>query len=111
MNDEQQAERQALVFRSSLIVHRSSFLCHPTALRMQQFLYFLPLPHGHGSLRPTRSPRLRIGSGFFSPFWLPAMACCCWSPMLPACPSTLCACSCVAAPIHQPASWTPSSCS
>ena len=23
-------------------------------LRMQQFLYFLPLPQGHGSLRPTR---------------------------------------------------------
>ena len=32
---------------------------------MWQFLYFLPLPHGHGSLRPTFSPRLRIGSAFF----------------------------------------------
>ena len=38
---------------------------------MWQFLYFLPLPHGQGSLRPTFSPRLRIGSGFLSP-------CCCW---------------------------------
>src|SRR5580698_5355696 len=26
------------------------------------FLYFLPLPHGHGSLRPTLGPRLWIGS-------------------------------------------------
>ena len=33
---------------------------------MWQFLYFLPLPHGHGSLRPTFSVRLRIGSFFFS---------------------------------------------
>ena len=31
---------------------------------MWQFLYFLPLPHGHGSLRPTFVV-LRIGSGFF----------------------------------------------
>ena len=28
----------------------------------QHFLYFLPLPQGQGSLRPTRGPRLRIGS-------------------------------------------------
>lgn len=27
-------------------------LCY--AFRPQQCLYFLPLPHGHGSLRPTR---------------------------------------------------------
>jgi hypothetical protein len=33
---------------------------------MWQFLYFFPLPHGHGSFRPTRSPLCRIGSGFFS---------------------------------------------
>ena len=33
---------------------------------MWQFLYFLPLPQGHGSLRPTFSPRLRIGSLRFS---------------------------------------------
>ena len=33
-------------------------------VRMWQFLYFLPLPQGQGSLRPTRWPRLRIGSGF-----------------------------------------------
>jgi hypothetical protein len=25
---------------------------------MQHFLYFLPLPHGHGSLRPTSLPAL-----------------------------------------------------
>ena len=37
----------------------------PTCCRMWQFLYFLPLPHGHGSLRPTWSSRLRIGSVFF----------------------------------------------
>ena len=36
---------------------------------MWQFLYFLPLPQGQGSLRPTRWPRLRMGSGFFSD-WL-----------------------------------------
>src|SRR5262249_12985902 len=34
------------------------------AFRMQQFLYFLPLPQGHGSLRPTFWLRLRIGSCF-----------------------------------------------
>jgi len=31
--------------------------------RAQQCLYFLPLPQGQGELRPTRSWRLRIGSG------------------------------------------------
>jgi len=30
--------------------------------RSQHFLYFLPLPHGHGALRPTFSVR-RIGTG------------------------------------------------
>ncbi len=56
---------------------------HQTAAcRMWQFLYFLPLPHGQGSLRPTRSPRLRIGSGFLSPCWLLAMAACCCPRML-----------------------------
>src|SRR5262249_25443024 len=45
---------------------------------MHQFLNFLPLPHGQGSLRPTFSDRLRIGSIFCSP-WLLSMAdCCCW---------------------------------
>src|SRR4051812_35428085 len=50
---------------------------HRTALRpavgylrassfMWQFLYFLPLPHGHGSFRPTFAPTFRIGSGFFA---------------------------------------------
>src|SRR4029077_9862001 len=44
------------------------------ATRPQQFLYFLPLPHGHGSLRPTfgssrltclttSSPPVRAGRG------------------------------------------------
>ncbi len=36
----------------------------PPPLRMWQFLNFLPLPQGQGSLRPTRSSRLRIGSSF-----------------------------------------------
>jgi hypothetical protein len=31
--------------------------------RPQQFLYFLPLPQGHGSLRPTFGPT-RFGFGF-----------------------------------------------
>src|SRR5271165_6384729 len=74
---------------------------YPTAFRMQQFLYFLPLPHGHGSLRPTFSLRLRIGSGFLSPFWLLLMAATFW-------PWTLCsatvafgAASCTVAPIDH----------
>src|SRR5579859_2133106 len=29
----------------------------------QHCLYFLPLPHGHGSLRPTLGP-VRLGTGF-----------------------------------------------
>src|SRR5271165_1677105 len=33
---------------------------------MWQFLYFLPLPHGQGSLRPTFAPTLRIGSVFLA---------------------------------------------
>src|SRR5205814_2955152 len=31
------------------------------AIRPQQFLYFLPLPQGHGSLRPTLGNDRRIG--------------------------------------------------
>ncbi len=47
---------------------------------MWQFLNFLPLPQGQGSLRPTRWPRLRIGSSGRSPCWLaPMAACCCWA--------------------------------
>ena len=30
---------------------------------MQHFLYFLPLPHGHGSLRPTFDVTDTIGFG------------------------------------------------
>src|SRR5262245_35963913 len=49
----------------------------PACCRMWQFLYFLPRPQGQGSLRPTRSLVLRIGSIFFGasvelvvmPFW------------------------------------------
>src|SRR5262249_32188008 len=37
----------------------------PPSSFMWQFLYFLPLPQGQGSLRPTFWPPLRIGSGFF----------------------------------------------
>src|SRR5580704_11726699 len=48
-----------------------------TNLRMQHTLYFLPLPHGHGSLRPIfLSARLRIGSFFFSLAWLVSPASC-----------------------------------
>ena len=43
---------------------------------MQQFLNFLPLPQGQGSLRPTRSCRLRIGSSLRS-VWVASMAACC----------------------------------
>jgi len=35
----------------------------------QHFLYFFPLPHGHGSLRPTFGDSSRIGSG---PMTLPS---------------------------------------
>src|SRR5437667_9463037 len=38
----------------------------PACIRLWQFLYFFPLPHGHGSLRPTLSRVLRIGSAFLS---------------------------------------------
>src|SRR5437667_12303941 len=38
------------------------------ATRPQQFLYFLPLPQGHGSLRPTFGIERRIGrSSVISP--------------------------------------------
>jgi hypothetical protein len=35
---------------------------HYSFFRKQHFLYFLPLPHGHGSLRPTFGPVLTIGT-------------------------------------------------
>jgi hypothetical protein len=35
---------------------------HFDARRTWQLLYFFPLPHGHGSLRPTFLSQLRIGS-------------------------------------------------
>ena len=50
------------------------------AFRMQHFLYFFPLPQGQGSLRPTFSMRLRIGSIFFSAS-VPAIAACCCRSM------------------------------
>src|SRR5207247_2405718 len=33
----------------------------------QQFLYFFPLPHGHGSLRPTFGNERRIGRSIDTP--------------------------------------------
>src|SRR5690349_11628950 len=72
----------ALVFvgaveRLKNLIHYRFAPAGPACCRMWQFLYFLPLPHGHGSLRPTRSLVLRIGSIFFGaspelvvmPFW------------------------------------------
>src|SRR5205085_6010933 len=53
----------------------------PASIFMWQFLYFLPLPQGHGSLRPTFAPTLRIGSAFFfSPalVCIPAASSCAW---------------------------------
>src|SRR5207253_2475014 len=51
-------------------------LCdHTAALRIWQFLYFLPLPQGQGSLRPTRSRRLRMGSIFLSLAWFVDIGC------------------------------------
>jgi hypothetical protein len=45
------------------------------ATRPQQFLYFLPLPHGHGSLRPTFGIERRIGrSSVISPAPSPSPA-------------------------------------
>src|SRR5947209_3773563 len=74
-------------------------MCYTAALRMQQFLYFLPLPQGQGSLRPTFSVRLRIGSGFLSLFWLLAIAAACCPWVLSAPRTARGAASCVAAPI------------
>src|SRR6266446_3955710 len=33
----------------------------PAWLKRQHFLYFLPLPHGHGSLRPALALRAGLG--------------------------------------------------
>src|SRR5438105_5893185 len=53
------------------------FACRDYTTRPQQFLYFFPLPHGHGSLRPTfgmarRDGRSRVIS--LSPSPLPVTA-------------------------------------
>src|SRR5262245_22114420 len=40
----------------SLVAH--VLLPTPSSMGMWHFLYFLPLPHGHGSFRPTRGPVL-----------------------------------------------------
>src|SRR5262249_3459839 len=77
---------------------------HPAAdLRPQlQFLYFLPLPHGHGSLRPTRGPaERRIGSFFFPSAPLVTMSSCCVLGRRGAV-------SCCVALIVPIASWQPS---
>src|SRR5437868_13471036 len=71
---------------------------HPPCF-MWQFLYFLPLPHGHGSFRPTFAPTLRIVSTFFgSP---PAFVLCSVAASAARVVSADCACWCIArAPAH-----------
>src|SRR5262249_45846777 len=72
---------------------------------MQQFLYFLPLPHGHGSLRPTLSILLRSGWTFFpSP-----RAFVCWARTSSAAARARGASAWVAALISQTDSWKLSS--
>src|SRR5713101_5862643 len=45
------------------------------AVRPQQFLYFLPLPHGHGSFRPTFGSERRTGKSIdISPAPSPSIA-------------------------------------
>src|SRR5258708_5712223 len=44
---------------------------HYAALAPQHFLYFLPLPHGQGSLRPTRGAVLTICLTATGPSWSP----------------------------------------
>jgi len=58
--------RRAFADSGGLVSRSGLRGCHPAATLLdlpQQFLYFLPLPQGQGSLRPTRCPTLRIGSG------------------------------------------------
>ncbi len=50
----------------------------PRSTRMWQALYFLPDPHGHGSLRPIFLPVFRSGSCLTSPL-LAAIAASCWA--------------------------------
>src|SRR5262249_7318248 len=78
-----------LVFLVSFVVSRLH-----AVWRMWQFLYFLPLPHGQGSLRPTLAPRLRIGSVTFSPW--PLFVVCCAAA---ACADSVGAAACVAGPV------------
>src|SRR5262245_59618372 len=70
--------------------------CH-TACLLWQFLCVLPEPHGHGSLRPTFRPRLRIGSVFLTSS--PVVPCCCRAWSRAACCIAVGAEACVAAPI------------
>ena len=67
------------------ILHPSSLILHPSdhPFLMQQFLNFFPLPHGQGSLRPTRCWRLRMGCGLWS-VSVPSMAACCCEAISPA---------------------------
>src|SRR4051812_7613093 len=58
MNDERQ--KNSCIHHSSFIIHHSSFIIHHSSFCIrhasftpQHFLYFFPLPHGHGSFRPT----------------------------------------------------------
>src|SRR6266403_4903815 len=58
------------------------------ATRPQQFLYFFPLPHGHGSLRPTFGIERRTGKSIdTSPAPSPSP-----SPIIPAIAPTGCGC-------------------
>src|SRR5262245_14235518 len=56
----QQVEQLLDRVAPSLVAHVP--LPTPWSISMWHFLYFLPLPHGHGSLRPTRGP-LWTGAG------------------------------------------------
>src|SRR5262249_28493573 len=67
------AYAKARAFGDLRIGHEPLESCY-TACLMQQFLYFFPLPHGHGSFRPTLAPRLRMGSAFLPLDWWPALA-------------------------------------
>src|SRR5258706_13871149 len=51
-------------------IARTCRACY-AALAPQHFLYFLPLPHGHGSLRPTRGAVLTICLTATGPSWAP----------------------------------------
>jgi len=51
--------------RPEVVEQRHDGFYFTCSIFMWQFLYFLPLPQGQGSLRPTFAPTLRIVSIFF----------------------------------------------